>query len=87
MAFMKNTMRSRGGSIIVSVLLGIGLATIFQRVCKDNCVVFHAPAADRIAEKVWVNEETCYKYTPEPVSCDASKGVTPVAAMRHVPLQ
>ena len=32
------------GKYIISILLGLGLATLFRKVCKDrNCIVFKAP--------------------------------------------
>ena len=32
------------GRIIISILLGLGLATLFRKVCNDrNCLVFKAP--------------------------------------------
>ena len=75
MTFMEETVKSKSGGVVVSILLGLGLATIFQRVCKDNCVIFKAPASAHVTEKVWVNEETCYKYTPKTVECEGKANI------------
>ena len=32
------------GKIIISIMLGLGLATLFRKVCKDkNCITFKGP--------------------------------------------
>ena len=41
------------GRIITSILLGLGLATIFRRVCKNrDCLVFHAAPLDKIHNQI-----------------------------------
>ena len=31
------------GRIVIPILLGLGLATLFRKVCKDrSCLIFHA---------------------------------------------
>ena len=35
--------------IFISVLLGLGLATLFRKVCKDrDCIIFRAPHLNKI---------------------------------------
>merc|ERR1712070_370713 len=69
MTFMKDALKHRTGSVLVSVVLGLGLATVFQKVCKENCVVVQAPGLAHVTEHVWSVDDTCYKYTPETVEC------------------
>ena len=41
------------GKIIMSILLGFGLASLFRTVCKDkNCLIFHAPPLDKFQDKI-----------------------------------
>ena len=58
------------GKIIMSILLGFGLASLFRRVCKDNnCLVFHAPPLDEFKDKVYKTNGKCVKYVPIPTKC------------------
>ena len=42
------------GRSIISILLGLGLATLFRKVCNDrNCLVFKAPKIDKIDNQIF----------------------------------
>ena len=61
------------GKIIMSVLLGFGLASLFRTVCKDkDCLIFHAPPLDKFQDKIYKNGDKCYKYTPVATKCNAN---------------
>jgi hypothetical protein len=61
---------SERGKIIMSILLGLGLATLFRTVCKDNdCIVFHAPPLDDFKDKIYKNNDKCVKYVPVATKC------------------
>jgi hypothetical protein len=58
------------GSIVISVILGLGLAALFQRVCKgDSCVVIKAPSLADVRKYTYKLDKTCYKYSPEAIPC------------------
>jgi hypothetical protein len=58
------------GKIIMSILLGLGLATLFRTVCKDNnCIAFHAPPLDDFKDKIYKNNGKCVKYVPVATKC------------------
>jgi hypothetical protein len=58
------------GKIIMSILLGFGLASLFRTVCKDNnCIVFHAPPLDELKDKIYKNNGKCVKYNPVASKC------------------
>lgn len=60
------------GSIIVSVIIGLGLASFFRKVCKDGrCVVIKGPDVQEIRDKVYKIDNECYKYTPVMTECKA----------------
>ena len=60
------------GSIIVSVLLGLGIAALFKKACKDRqCVVVHGPPIEETKKYVYKVNDQCYKYTPVEAECDA----------------
>ena len=61
------------GKIIMSILLGFGLASLFRTVCKDkDCIIFHAPPLDKFKDKIYKNGDKCYKYTPVATKCNAN---------------
>jgi hypothetical protein len=42
------------GKILISIVLGIGLATLFRKVCNDkNCIVYNGPVIQDIDNKVY----------------------------------
>jgi hypothetical protein len=59
------------GQIVVSVILGLGLATVFKRVCTgDNCIVIESPDMKEINKYYYKIDEQCYKYKPYATTCD-----------------
>ena len=58
------------GKIIMSIILGFGLASLFRTVCKDkNCLIFHAPPLDDFRDKIYKNGNKCFKYNPVATKC------------------
>ncbi len=56
--------------ILISVLLGFGLATLFRKVCKDNkCVVINSPPIEDLEKYYYKIKDDCFKYTPYPADC------------------
>ena len=42
------------GRLIMSVLLGFGLATLFRKVCSGkNCIIYQAPPLSDIKDKIF----------------------------------
>ncbi len=73
-ASVKTIMQDRTGSIGISILLGLGLAALFRRVCTgDSCVVIKAPKPDDINKYYYKIDANCYKYTPYVVECGQNK--------------
>ena len=61
------------GRIIMSILLGFGLASLFRTVCKDkDCLLFYAPPLEKIKDKIYKNSGKCVKYSQVPTKCDAN---------------
>jgi hypothetical protein len=64
------------GKIIMSILLGFGLASLFRTVCKDkNCLIFHAPPLDKFQDKIYKNGDKCFKYTPVATKCSLNSKI------------
>ena len=64
------------GKYLMSMLLGFGLASLFRTVCKDkNCLIFTAPHLDKIQNKIYKNDNKCYKYVSESAKCSSGKKI------------
>ena len=56
--------------LIISVIVGFGLATLFRKSCNmKNCYVFKGPPIREIENKVFQSGDNCYKYTYNHTSC------------------
>jgi len=77
---LKRLIYSDVGKIVISIILGLGLATLFRRVCKErDCLVFHAPEVNKIKNQVFRFKNKCYKFEEEIEKCDATKKIVEFA--------
>jgi len=74
---IKELMNSPTGRIFISILLGLGLATLFRRACKEkNCIRFAGPVISEVDGKIYKHGEKCYKYESQSSGkCDPNKRV------------
>ena len=71
---LKRLIYSDVGRIVISIILGLGLATLFRRVCRErNCLVFHAPQLNKIKGQVFKFKDKCYTFEEEIEKCDSNK--------------
>ena len=64
------------GKNLISVVLGIGLASLFQKVCNDkDCLIFNGPVIHEVDGKIFEYNDKCFKYDISAVSCDSSKHI------------
>lgn len=60
----------------MSVIIGIGLATIFREICKGkHCKLLVAPPIDEIDDKIYKFDDTCYRLVKQHVKCDNKKEI------------
>lgn len=70
----KRLLNTTLGRYFISMLMGLGLATLFRKVCTDkNCIVFNGPVIGDIEDKIFKNGDKCYKYSVNPDKCDTTK--------------
>lgn len=73
--------RTNTGKNLLSIILGVGLASLFRRACKNNqCRVYYAPPLEHIVDKSFYkdkNTNKCSTYRAEKVSCVSSKRIIP----------
>lgn len=73
---MFKLLESTAGRIILSIILGFGLATIFKTACKNNsCIVVKGPKTDETNKYYYKIDSDCYKYTPVAAKCDGETSV------------
>tara|TARA_B100000424_G_C22933876_1_gene496837 strand:+ start:2105 stop:2344 length:240 start_codon:yes stop_codon:yes gene_type:complete len=71
---VKQIINSNEGKYIISIILGLGLATMFREVCKDKtCIQFRAIGENEIKDKVYKHDNKCYKYSIKSTSCNNKK--------------
>ena len=59
-------------SIIISMILGFGLATLFRKSCSlRGCYEFRGPPMDKIKGKTFKMDNKCYQYDYQHQSCKA----------------
>ena len=67
-------LNSEMGRFFISLLLGLGLATMFRQVCADGkCLEFNGPVIQDIDGKTFQFGELCYQYDLKPSKCDPLK--------------
>ena len=60
--------------IVLAVLLGFGLATIFRQTCSGGSrMIYKGPNLEEIKKNVYNVDGECYKFVPRQTKCDASK--------------
>ena len=72
----KRMLNTTIGQTLISILLGIGLATMFREVCEGkNCIVFNGPVISEIDGKTYKYDDYCYKYELVSVKCNPAKKI------------
>ena len=66
--YLDKFVHSQTGKIIMSILLGIGLATFFRAVCKGrHCRIISSPPIEEIDNQTYKFNDKCYTF--EKKSC------------------
>jgi hypothetical protein len=64
------------GKYMMSILLGIGLATFFRQICEGkNCLIYNAPPLEEIDDETYKFDDKCYKMTKTAVKCNSKKEI------------
>ena len=76
--YLGRFVHTESGKIIMSILLGFGLASLFRTVCKNkDCMIFHAPPIEQLKDKIYKNNGKCVKYSQVATKCvSGAKTVT-----------
>jgi len=62
---VKEALKSEVGAIFISIILGLGIATLFRKVCEGKqCIIIKGPNMDEVRESTYKINDDCFKYTP-----------------------
>jgi hypothetical protein len=76
MVHLSKFIHTETGKYVMSILLGLGIATFFREICKGrDCIVFHAPPLEDVENKIFKYDNKCYKYSTVPTKCDNNKKI------------
>lgn len=54
----------------ISIVLGLGLASLFRQACTGNeCVILKGPSLREVQKNTYKIDEKCYTYKPEATLC------------------
>ena len=77
MAFsFANILEDNTGRIIISIILGLGLASLFKKVCHGrNCIVIKGPKPKELDNQIYKYEDKCYKYKAKQTKCSKDNNI------------
>lgn len=73
-------LKHKTGRILISILLGFGLASLFQRACKKGkCMKLVAPPMKELENQSYKFEGDCYTFEKQASRCKKNKQKIPLA--------
>jgi hypothetical protein len=77
---IKDVLDSEAGSVIISIVLGLGLAAlIFRKACNGSgCIIVQGPNPKEVSDYIYKIKDDCYKYTPYVAPCEESGDEKPL---------
>lgn len=71
---LTNLIYTKFGKYIISILLGLGLASLFRKACNNrNCLKFKAPTINSLKKKKFKYDNKCFKLKHNAVKCNSNK--------------
>jgi len=71
---LKKLIETNNGKVMISIILGLGVATLFRKSCKENeCIEFKGPKLNDVKETIYNYDNQCYQFKPNPVTCSSEK--------------
>ena len=64
-------LHSKSGKIVMSILLGLGFATLFKMHCKGkNCYTYKIKNSEEAETNIYGFNNKCYKFYKNQMECD-----------------
>ena len=68
---IKKLLQKDINQIVISIILGLGLAALFRKACSDKkCLIIEGPPLKETEKYYYKINDNCYKYTPVVSECD-----------------
>jgi hypothetical protein len=68
---MMKLLHTENGRYAISFILGMGLASLFRKICKDrNCLIFKAPPLDEVTSNTYAYGDKCYTFKEKLTKCN-----------------
>ena len=78
--YLDKFVHTHTGKIIMSIILGIGLATFFRAVCKGRrCRVILSPPIEEIQDQTYKFNGKCYTFEKNAIDCKKNKNTVKIA--------
>lgn len=78
--YLDKFVHSSTGRYLMSIILGIGLATIFRSVCKGKkCRTYAAPPSADLDNQIYKFNGNCYRMEKNPIKCASNKQTLKIA--------
>jgi hypothetical protein len=77
---IKRLLNTSVGVLLISILLGFGVACLFRKVCTDGqCIHFKGAVIDTIHGKIYEHDNKCFKYMAKSTTCSKHKKIIDVS--------
>lgn len=69
---LKKLLSNEFGRIVVSCILGLGLASLFKKVCvDDNCLIIKTDPNWNSENKIFQQNSKCFKFKRQEAKCNS----------------
>ena len=78
--YLDKFVHSHTGKILMSIILGIGLATFFRAVCKGrHCKIISSPPIEDIENQTYKFNDKCYTFEKNLIDCKINNKTVKIA--------
>ena len=68
---MMKLLHTQNGRYAISFILGMGLASLFRKICKDrNCLIFKAPPLSEVTNNTYAYGDKCFTFKEKLTKCN-----------------
>ena len=80
MMHLGKLVQTQTGKYVLSVILGLGLASLFRTVCKGTrCKIISSPPLTEIDGQTYKFNDKCYTFEKQSISCKSNKKTVNIA--------
>ena len=73
---IKKWLHSNTSKYIISIILGLGLSTLFRKECQgEDCIIFTSPPINELEKETYLYGDKCFTYKNKSEACDSQKKI------------